>query len=192
MPTTPEQIDDYFAKLDWPYTKREATLWDSGYVGETYRVRFVVRLTDRWLYVNALLPVKIQAACRANFLEHLARLNFTLNGVKLYLDPDDDITLSMEMLSEDLEVDQFETALYSVCSNADRHFVELIRLATDPNAVSSLKPGAAAEASDDSSGSKTTGSSGSSPNGSSPGIDWSETPDDEDDDTPEETPGTQA
>lgn len=146
MSITPEQIDEYFAKLDWPYSKREPTLWDSGYVGDSYRVRFIVRLTDRWLYVNALLPVKVQAACRPNLFEHLLRLNYTLNGVKLYLDGDDDVTLSMEIQVADLTLDQFETALYAVCSNADRHFVELIRLATDPSAVSSQKPGGDASA----------------------------------------------
>ncbi|HMA37439.1 MAG TPA: YbjN domain-containing protein [Chloroflexia bacterium] len=142
MALAPEQIDEYFAKLDWPYSKRDATLWDSGFVGEHYRVRFIVRLTERWLYVNALLPVKIAPACRHNLFEHLLRLNFTLNGVKLYLDSDDDVTLTMEVLADGITVEEFETALYAVCSNADRHFVELIRLATDPTAVSSQKPGA--------------------------------------------------
>src|SRR6185369_11692019 len=106
MATTAEQIDEYFHKLDWPFTKREETLWESGYVGESYRVRFVVRLTDRWLYVNALLPAKIRPDCRVNLYEHLLRLNYVLNGVKLYLDADDDVTLAMEMLSGDLSVDE--------------------------------------------------------------------------------------
>lgn len=140
MATTPEQLDEYFHKLDWPFSKREATLWDSGYVGEHFRVRFVVRLTERWLYVNALLPAKILPECRANLLEHALRLNYILNGAKVYLDNDDDITMAMEMLAADVSLEEFEGALYGVCSNADRHFVELIRLATDPQAVSSLKP----------------------------------------------------
>ncbi|HUS15130.1 MAG TPA: YbjN domain-containing protein [Chloroflexia bacterium] len=143
MGVTAAEIDSYFAKLDWPYTKRDESLWDSGYVGETYRVRFVVRLTERWVYINALLPVKINPECRCNMFEHLLRLSFTLNGVKLYLDGDDDVTLSIEVMAEGLTVDNFETALYAVCSNADRHFVELIRLASDPTAVSSQKPPAA-------------------------------------------------
>ena len=140
MPTTPEQIDEYFHKLDWPFSKREPTLWDSGYVGTHYRVRFVVRLTDRWCYVNALLPVKVQPDCRANLYEHALRLNYSMNGAKLYLDNDDDLTLAMEIPAADISVDEFESALYGVCTNADRQFIELIRLATDPTAVSSLKP----------------------------------------------------
>lgn len=140
MATTPEQLDQYFRDLDWPFTKREETLWESGYVGENYRVRFVVRLTERWLYVNALLPVKIRPDCRPNLYEHLLRLNYVLNGVKFYLDGDDDVTLAIEVLSGDLSKDEFESALYAVCTNADRHFIELIRLATDPTAVSSQKP----------------------------------------------------
>ncbi len=141
MTTTPEQLDEYFHKLDWPFAKREATLWDSGFVGEHFRVRFVVRLTERWLYVNALLPAKLRPECRANLFEHALRLNYVLNGVKLYLDGDDDITLAIEILAGDISLEAFEGALYAVCTNADRHFVELIRVATDPAAVSSQKPG---------------------------------------------------
>jgi hypothetical protein len=155
MPTTPEQIDEYFAKLDWPFSKREPTLWDSGYIGENFRVRFIVRLTERWLYVNALLPAKIHADCRPNLYEHLLRLNFVLNGVKLFLDGDDDVTLAMELPASAVSLEDFETALYAVCSNADRHFVELIRLATDPTAVSSQKPGQTPETP------------------ATPGVDWS-------------------
>jgi len=140
MPISTEEIDDYFAKLDWPFVKREPTLWESGYSGQNFRVRFVVRLTERWLYINALLPVKVRPECRNNLFEHLLRLNFMLNGVKLYLDKDDEVTLAMELLTGEVPLATFEAALYAVCSNADAQFVELIKLATEPAAISSQKP----------------------------------------------------
>jgi hypothetical protein len=157
MATTPEQIDEYLKKLDWPYSKREENLWDSGYVGQSYRVRFIIRLTERWMYINALLPVKVRPECRPALYEHLLRLNYLLNGVKLYLDNDDDVTMAMEVVVDGLTVDAFETALYAVCTNADRHFVEMIRLATDPTAVSSQK-------------------SGEEPAATGAGVDWSGEP----------------
>src|SRR5690348_14417808 len=104
MAITAEQIDQYFKDLDWPFSKREDTLWDSGYVGQNYRVRFVVRLTERWVYVNALLPAKIKPECRANLFEHLLRLNYQINAAKFYLDNDDDVTLACEISAADLQV----------------------------------------------------------------------------------------
>jgi hypothetical protein len=65
--------------------------------------------------------------------------------------------MAMEVVVDGLTVDAFETALYAVCTNADRHFVEMIRLATDPTAVSSQK-------------------SGEEPAATGAGVDWSGEP----------------
>ena len=66
MATTPEQIEEYFKQLDWPFIRKEGNLWDSGYNGNNFRFRFFVRLTDNWLYVTWLFPVAIHDDCRAN------------------------------------------------------------------------------------------------------------------------------
>src|SRR4051794_6012770 len=169
MAITAAQIDEYFKQLDWPFTKREDTLWDSGYAGQNYRVRFTVRLTERWIYVNALVPSKIKPESRANVFEHLLRLNYQMNSAKFYLDNDDDVTLADEIPALDLQVSEFEAALYSVCTNADQHFVEIMYMAQNPNAVSSLKP-KPAEAIPPTDG----GSSGASgDNSAGGGVDWS-------------------
>ena len=65
---------------------------------------------------------------------------YTMNGVKVMLDNDNDLTLTVEYPSESIQVDEFESALRNVCWNVDRFFLEMANLATNPSAVSSLKP----------------------------------------------------
>ena len=69
MATTPEQVEDYFKQLEWPFIRKEGNLWDSGYNGNNFRFRFFVRLTENWLYVTWLFPVAIHDDCRASGLK---------------------------------------------------------------------------------------------------------------------------
>jgi hypothetical protein len=56
------------------------------------------------------------------------------------LDNEDDMILTVELPNAALQVGEFEDALRAICVYADENYVELVRLATDPSAVSSLKP----------------------------------------------------
>ena len=182
MATTPEQIEDYFKQLDWPFIRKEEKLWDSGYNGHNYRFRFFVRLTDNWLYVTWLFPVAIRDECRANLYEHCLRMCYTMNGAKVMLDNDNDLTLTVEYPSTNVQVEEYESALYSVCRNVDQFFLEMTRLATDPTVVSSLKPKAEDESGTppasnsggggSSSSGGSTGGGGTPPGGGSTDVDW--------------------
>ncbi len=181
MATTPEQIEDYFKQLDWPFVKKEEKLWDSGYNGNNLRFRFFVRLTDNWLYVTWLFPIAIQEACRANIYEHTLRMCYTMNGAKLMLDNDNDLTLTVEYPAANVQVEEFESALRGVCWNVDQYFLEMTKLATDPSTVSSLRP--KAEGGDAStpppSDSGPTGTGNSGPGGTpttGSDVDWGTTP----------------
>jgi uncharacterized membrane protein YgcG len=183
MATTPEQIEDYFKQLDWPFVKKEEKLWDSGYNGNNLRFRFYVRLTDNWLYVTWLFPIAIQESCRANVYEHSLRMCYTMNGAKIMLDNDNDLTLTVEYPAPNLQVEEFESALRGVCWNVDQFFLELTKLATDPTAVSSLRPkpadGSDSSGSSGSGGTSGTdsgsGGSGSSGSGGTD-VDWGTSP----------------
>jgi uncharacterized membrane protein YgcG len=181
MATTPEQIEDYFKQLDWPFVKKEEKLWDSGYNGNNLRFRFYVRLTDNWLYVTWLFPIAIQESCRANIYEHTLRMCYTMNGAKVMLDNDNDLTLTVEYPAPNLQVEEFESALRGVCWNVDQFFLEMTKLATDPTAVSSLRP-KPADGSDSGSGSSgssggDSGSGGSDTSGSGgTDVDWGTAP----------------
>jgi uncharacterized membrane protein YgcG len=178
MATTPEQIEEYFKELDWPFIRKEGNLWDTGYNGNNYRFRFFVRLTDSWLYVTWLFPVAIHDDCRNNIYDHCLRMSYTMNGAKVMLDGDNDLTLTVEYPADNIQVAEYESALRNVCWNVDRFFLELTKLATDPTAVSSLAPKPADSAAASGSGGSDTsgGGTGSSGSGTSGGgstdVDW--------------------
>ena len=140
MATDAATIESYFEQLDWPFTRRDEHNWATGYKGEVYTFNFYVRTTDTWLYVYVPFQVNVKPEARSNFLEHVLRLNHRINMAKFMLDDDDDVGLTVEMPSTDLQVGEFEDALRAVCIYADENYVELMNLATNPNAVSSLKP----------------------------------------------------
>ena len=141
MATTPEQIEEFFHELDWPFVRKEDNLWDTGYRGSNLRFRFFVRLTESWLYVTWLFPVAIRDDCRFNVYEHCLRMCHHMHAAKVMLDGDDDLIITVEYPADNLDLDRFESAIRNVCWNVDRYFMELTRLATDPAAVSSLRPG---------------------------------------------------
>jgi hypothetical protein len=183
MATTPEQIEDYFKQLDWPFVKKEEKLWDSGYNGNNLRFRFYVRLTDNWLYVTWLFPIAIHDDCRANLYEHVLRMCYTMNGAKVMLDNDNDLTLTIEYPAANVQVEEFESALRGVCWNVDQFFLEMTRLATDPTAVSSLHPktDGGSEASSGPTGasgptSPTGGPGGPGPDSPGSDVDWGTPP----------------
>jgi hypothetical protein len=142
---TPEQIEAHFQQLDWPFSRKEDNLWESGYSGSNVRFRYFVRLTPNWLYVTYLFPVAIRPECRAAMYEHCLRMCFTMNAAKVMLDDDDDLTITVEYPAENLDVARFESAMRNVCWAVDRFFVELVNVATNPAAVSSLGPASASK-----------------------------------------------
>lgn len=106
---------------------------------------------------------------------------YTMNGAKIMLDNDNDLTLTVEYPAPNLQVEEFESALRGVCWNVDQFFLEMTRLATDPSVVSSLRP-KPADGSDAGSGTSGTsgsdsgsGGSGTSGSGGSD-VDWGTTP----------------
>src|SRR5215212_5457570 len=135
-----DTIEAYFKQLDWPFTRRDEHNWATGYKGEVYTFNFYVRTTDTWLYVYVPFQVTVKPEARNNLYEHLLRLNQKINMAKFMLDDDDDVGLTVEIANISLQAGEFEDALRACCIYADENYIELMTPATNPNAVSSLKP----------------------------------------------------
>jgi hypothetical protein len=140
MAIAPETVEDYLKQIDWKATRQDDQNWSTGFRGDNATFTFHIRTTDFWIYFYLPFPVKIQPAARASVIEHLLRLNYQISMAKFLLDTDDDIGLTVELPNAALQVAEFEDAIRAICVYADENYVELVRLATDPSAVSSLKP----------------------------------------------------
>jgi hypothetical protein len=140
MAIAPETVDDFLKQVDWKAVRQDDHNWSTGFRGDNATFNFHIRTTDVWIYFALPFPVKVQPAARANFIEHVLRLNYQMSMAKFMLDNDDDVILTVELPNAALQVGEFEDALRAICVYADENYVELVRLATDPSAVSSLKP----------------------------------------------------
>jgi len=132
-------IESYFNQLEWPFERIDDKNWQTGYKGEVFTFNFYVRTDEHWLYVYVPFPVKISPAARANVCEHLMRLNYKINMAKFMLDNDGDVGLTAEVPNDKLPLGLFEDALRAVCFYMDENYAELVTLATNPDAVSSVK-----------------------------------------------------
>jgi hypothetical protein len=140
MAITPETVEDYLKQIDWKATRQDDNNWSTGFRGDNATFTFHIRTTDFWIYFYLPFPVKIQPAARANVIEHLLRLNYQISMAKFLLDNDDDIGLTVELPHRSLHVADFDDANRAICFYPDENYVDLETLATDPTAVSSLKP----------------------------------------------------
>ena len=138
MPIAPETVEEYFKQLDWPFQKNDDNTWVSGFKGDNAEFNFSVRTTDDWLFVYVPFPAEVAEAAQNTLYRHLLRLNFQMNMAKFLVDDDGDVGLTVEIPCSDLQLNEFKDALYAVCLYSDQHHDELVRLATDPHAVSSL------------------------------------------------------
>ena len=133
-----ETVEDYFKQLDWPFQRNDEHNWATGYKGDNAEFRFYVRTTDSWFYVLAPFPIKVQPAAANNLYKHLLRLNYNMSMAKFSLDSDEDLILSVELPNDNMQLGEFRDALQAVCYYMDGNYAELVKLATDPNAQSSL------------------------------------------------------
>jgi hypothetical protein len=139
-PISAETVASYFKELDWPFQAQDEHNWSTGYKGDNVTFNFQVRTTDSWLYVLAPFPIKIQAAAANNMYKHLLRLNYNMSMAKFSLDTDEDLILSVELPNDNLQLGEFRDALQAACYYMDENYAELVKLATDPTAQSSLAP----------------------------------------------------
>ena len=78
--------------------------------------------------------------CERRLYRHLLRLNYEINMAKFTVDPDGDITLTVELPTENLDYSEFADAINALSYYADEHYLEILNLAQDPTARSRFEP----------------------------------------------------
>jgi len=143
MSVTPQDIDGFFEQYGWSYTRQEDSRdWSTGFRGDVASFRIFVRLTDNWVYFT-IIPFIVgpkDSACKVKLYWHLLRLNREANMAKFALDKDDDVVLTVELPSENLDYSEFSDALGALCYYADDTYVEMLNLAQTLGASSHFDP----------------------------------------------------
>jgi hypothetical protein len=136
MSVTPETVDEFLKKDDWPYERVDENTWRSGFRGDANSFRFFVRLTDNWIFFT-IVPFVVaprSEGCERNLYRHLLRLNREINLAKFAVDDDNDVVLTVEFPTESFVYSQFKDALDALSYYADRHYLEVLNLAQDEGA----------------------------------------------------------
>jgi hypothetical protein len=126
-----DELPGYFERYGWAFEKRDATLFRTGFVGETSGFDIWVRLTDGFVgfTINPYLPKPEQRPHGAVVFAALLSANHELNLAKFSLDEDGDIALSVEMPAADFGYSQFNDGLTAIAHYADAQRERLLAAA---------------------------------------------------------------
>lgn len=128
---TPENIEDYFDRYGWSFTRVKDEVWQTGFRGATSSYRINVQLTDNWVFfvINPFVIGPDQPERRLRLYHHLLRLNHETNMVKFGIDRDGDIFLTAELPTESFHFSHFSDALNTLAHYADTHYRDVFNLA---------------------------------------------------------------
>jgi hypothetical protein len=131
---TPDTVEEFLGRDGWHFervTDGNVPTWRSGFRGEVAPFRFYVRLTENWVFfiiAPFVLPAK-NADCATALHKRLLRLNQDMTLAKFALDNDDDVVLTVEFPTENIDYSEFKDALDVLSYYADRHYLEVLNLA---------------------------------------------------------------
>ena len=132
MPITAEHVESLLKKDGWPCERgKDAHTWRSAFTGDRSSFKFYVRLTDNWIFFSIVPFVTTPKGEREALAlyRHLLKLNRDMNMAKFSLDQDGDVILSVELPTENLDDSEFKDALDALSFYADRHYLDVSKLA---------------------------------------------------------------
>jgi hypothetical protein len=128
----PESIEEYLRRDGWHFERVEGPIptWRSGFRGDVASFRFYVRLTENWIFF-IIDPFVLRARSETAHAVHerLLQLNRDMTYAKFALDSDDDVVLTVECPTRNLDYGAFKDALDFLSYYADRHYLEILNLA---------------------------------------------------------------
>lgn len=127
------QVEQLLRADNRPFERIDAGTWRSSFHAESKSFRFFVRLTESWIFFTI---VPFVAAAKNAAAEHrlhakLLRLNRDINMAKFAIDEDGDVVLTVELPTENLDASEFRDAMDALSFYADRHYVEVARVAQE-------------------------------------------------------------
>lgn len=117
-----DELTDYFERYGWKYERRRGDLYRTGFVGEGGQFEIWVRYADPWVYftINPFVEKReLEQGHGADILALMLRANHEVNMAKFALDKDGDVSLSVELPTENFGYSQFADALTALSHYAD-------------------------------------------------------------------------
>jgi hypothetical protein len=132
MSITFARVEELLTKDGWPCERADEQTLRSGFKGDKSEFPFYVRLSENWIFFTIVPFVATPKGERQalSLYRHLLKLNRDMNLAKFALDDDGDVALSVELPTENLDDSEFKDALDALCFYADRHYLDVSKLAT--------------------------------------------------------------
>ena len=109
------KIEEFFKRMDVKYKKMEDNVFSAGFPGETHLYDVWIRITEGWIFFFiGPLTREIKEEEREKISLELARLNYEITFAKLYLSPEDEVVISIELPEEVFDYQLFEEALKNI------------------------------------------------------------------------------
>ncbi|MHA1910319.1 MAG: hypothetical protein ACTSYA_01375 [Candidatus Kariarchaeaceae archaeon] len=105
-------IEKFFEMADINYKKIQDNIYSAGFPGETHLYEVWIRLTEGWIFFFiGPLTREIKEEETEKVSLELARLNYEITFAKVYLSPEDEVVISIELPEEVFTFELFEEAL---------------------------------------------------------------------------------
>lgn len=146
MADVAQLIDTYFIDMEWPFDRLDEHLWRTSFPGDI-QVHEVFVSTDDPLWVSfrtRVTPAPPRPECTAALHEHLLRLNSLIPLTKFCITENHDVFAIVDLPTGDLDVSEFRTAVLTLVNHVDAYDNEIVRICSEPEHTSSLRPTASA------------------------------------------------
>jgi hypothetical protein len=135
-----ERIHGFFVEYGWQYDFDASTsTWHSGFRGKSNNFNIFIHLTEDWIIfsIAPFVNAPDDEGCRRKLHMHLLKLNYIINMAKFSLDEDEDVVLTVELPTENLDYSEFSDGLNALSYYADTYYLEILNVAQNPDFVPS-------------------------------------------------------
>ena len=123
------KLEEFFERMDVNYKKIQDDIYSAGFPLETHIYDVWVRLTEGWIFFFiGPLTRKIEEGEKEKVCVELARLNYEITFAKLYLSPETEVVISIEVPEEAFTYELFEEALKNIVYYGEKMHFELKRI----------------------------------------------------------------
>jgi hypothetical protein len=135
MHLSAQQIEEFFNRYGWSFTRDSEDTWVTGVRTEVSAFRIMVRLTEHWVFfiINPLVVAPLRNSDRLRVYYHALRYNLDMNFAKLGLDSDGDLFIAIELPTENFAYSHFVDSLDGLSHHASIIYAELFGLAHSPD-----------------------------------------------------------
>jgi len=108
-----ETLESYLNTYGWEYQLGRAQAFLTGWQGEKRSYPLTIRLTDTWimLQVAPLMKLSVEWEASPELSRYLLELNHDCQMVKVSIDSDAQIVLSLQLFNIDCSYEQFSDAI---------------------------------------------------------------------------------